>query len=101
MSHAVAIQMDPMDSIDIDADSTFVLALEAQKRGHALFHYLPRDMALRDGRVLAEGPTAGVLTTESVAALYGVRADVRFHASAGHLTVVPLGREPDAAGSHR
>jgi len=53
MSLAVAIQMDPMDSIDIDADSTFVLALEAQKRGHALFHYLPRDLAFRNGRVLA------------------------------------------------
>jgi glutathione synthase len=53
MSLAVAIQMDPMDSIDIDADSTFVLALEAQKRGHALFHYLPRDLALRQGRVMA------------------------------------------------
>jgi glutathione synthase len=53
MSLAVAIQMDPMESIDIDADSTFVLALEAQRRGHALFHYLPRDLALRAGRVLA------------------------------------------------
>jgi len=53
MSLAVAIQMDPMEGIDIDADSTFALALEAQKRGHALFHYLPRHMALRDGRVLA------------------------------------------------
>ena len=53
MSLAVAIQMDPMDSIDIDADSTFVLALEAQKRGHALFHYLPRDLVFRNGRVLA------------------------------------------------
>jgi glutathione synthase len=53
MSLAVAIQMDPMESIDIDADSTFVLALEAQKRGHALFHYLPRDLALRQGRVMA------------------------------------------------
>ncbi|CAA7613475.1 Glutathione synthetase [Candidatus Terasakiella magnetica] len=53
MSLAVAIQMDPMESIDIDADSTFALALEAQKRGHRLMHYLPRDMSLRDGRVLA------------------------------------------------
>lgn len=53
MSLAVAIQMDPMDSIDIDADSTFVLALEAQKRGHSLVHYLPRDLAFRQGRVLA------------------------------------------------
>jgi len=53
MSLAVAIQMDPIDSIDIDADSTFVIALEAQRRGHALFHYLPQDLALKAGRVRA------------------------------------------------
>ncbi len=53
MSLAIAIQMDPIDAIDIDADSSFVLALEAQRRGYALFHYLPRDLSLRDGRVLA------------------------------------------------
>jgi glutathione synthase len=53
MSLAVAIQMDPIESVDIDADSTFVLALEGQRRGHALFHYLPRDLAFRNGRVLA------------------------------------------------
>ena len=41
MALAVAIQMDPIDTINIDADSTFALALEAQARGHALFHYLP------------------------------------------------------------
>ena len=53
MSLTVAIQMDPMESIDIDADSTFALALEAQARGHALHHYLPRDLSLREGRVVA------------------------------------------------
>ena len=53
MSLAVAIQMDPIDSVDIDADSTFVLALEAQARGHTLYHYLPRDMFLRDGLLFA------------------------------------------------
>jgi glutathione synthase len=53
MSLAVAIQMDPIESIDIDGDSTFALALEAQARGHALFHYLPQNLSLRDGRVLA------------------------------------------------
>ncbi|HEX6092699.1 MAG TPA: glutathione synthase [Dongiaceae bacterium] len=53
MSLAVAIQMDPIESINIDADSTFVLALEAQRRGHGLFHYLPRQLAFRDGRLLA------------------------------------------------
>ncbi len=41
MSLAIAIQMDPIESIDIDADSSFALALEAQRRNHALFHYLP------------------------------------------------------------
>ena len=53
MSLAVAIQMDPIDSIDINADSTFALAMEAQARGHGLFHYLPRDLSLREGRVVA------------------------------------------------
>ena len=53
MSLAVAIQMDPIDSIDINADSTFALALEAQGRGHILYHYLPRALSLREGRVVA------------------------------------------------
>jgi len=46
--------MDPMDGIDINGDSTFVLALEAQKRGFGLFHYLPNRLSLRDGRVIAK-----------------------------------------------
>ena len=49
----VAIQMDAVEGIDIDADSTFVLALEAQARGHRLHHYLPRDLSLVEGRVQA------------------------------------------------
>ena len=53
MSLAVAIQMDPFESVDIDTDSTFALAMEAQARGHGLYHYLPQDMSLRDGRVYA------------------------------------------------
>ena len=53
MSLAVAIQMDPIESIDIDADSSFVLALEAQRRGHGLYHYLPQNLSFRDGRVYA------------------------------------------------
>jgi glutathione synthase len=55
MGLVVAIQMDPIHSINIDADSTFVLALEAQARGHALYHYLPRALSLKDGRVTAKG----------------------------------------------
>ncbi len=45
----VAVQMDPIEHINIDADSTFALMLEAQRRGHALWHYEVRHMALREG----------------------------------------------------
>lgn len=53
MSLKIAIQMDPIASINIETDSTFTLALEAQKRGYALYYYLPAALALEDGRVTA------------------------------------------------
>jgi glutathione synthase len=49
----VAIQMDPIERIDISGDSTFALALAAQARGHRLLYYGPRDLSLRDGCVTA------------------------------------------------
>jgi glutathione synthase len=55
MGLAVAIQMDPIETINIDGDTSFVLALEAQARGHALYHYLPTHLTLRDGRLKARG----------------------------------------------
>jgi len=53
MALAVAIQMDPMDSVDIAGDSTFALALEGQARGHTLYHYSPSDLSLQNGRIVA------------------------------------------------
>jgi len=53
MTKTVAIQMDPIDSIDIRADSSFVLALEAQARGYVLYHYQPQDLAFMGGLVSA------------------------------------------------
>jgi len=50
----VAIQMDHVASIDISGDSTFVLALEAQKRGYRLFHYEPHQLYMGGGRVMAQ-----------------------------------------------
>ena len=47
---------------------------------------------LRDGAVLAHGPTADTITVDSIAATFGVAADVHFHAAAGHLAVVPIAR---------
>ncbi|MEI4488494.1 glutathione synthase [Frigidibacter sp. MR17.14] len=51
----VAIQMDPVGAINIDADSTFRIAIEAQARGHRLFYYTPDKLSYREGRVLARG----------------------------------------------
>jgi len=53
MSLRVAVQMDPMDSINIDGDSSFALMLEAQARGHRLWHYDVRHLTLASGRVTA------------------------------------------------
>ena len=55
MGLKVALQMDPIGSVNIEADSTFRIALEAQARGHELFFYTPDRLAFREGRVLARG----------------------------------------------
>ena len=54
----VAVQMDPMESIGIDGDSSFQLMLTAQERGHSLWHYEVRHMSLSEG-VLKEGGDRG------------------------------------------
>jgi iron complex transport system ATP-binding protein len=51
-----------------------------------------RVVLLKQGRMLAQGTTNETLTAPNIRALYGVDADVRFHALAGHLTVVPIAR---------
>jgi len=51
MSLVVAVQMDPLDAINIAGDSSFALMLSAQARGHRLFHYTPEDLNYSDGRV--------------------------------------------------
>ncbi|QOG06665.1 glutathione synthase [Aureimonas sp. OT7] len=53
MSLKVAVQMDHVSSITIKGDSTFALCLEAQRRGHRLFHYTPDRLSMRDGVVTA------------------------------------------------
>ncbi len=55
MSLKVAFQMDPIGAIDIDTDSTFRIALEAQERGHRLFFYTPDRLAFAKGLVSARG----------------------------------------------
>ena len=53
MSLDIAVQMDPIERINIRGDSTFALLLEAQRRGHSIAYYTPDRLALRGGRVFA------------------------------------------------
>ncbi|UCE87229.1 MAG: glutathione synthase, partial [Deltaproteobacteria bacterium] len=48
-----AFLMDPIESVDIDADTTFVLMLEAQRRGHEVLTGSPRDLFVEDGAAVA------------------------------------------------
>ena len=55
MALKVALQMDPVGSVNIDADSTFRIGIEAQARGHSLFYFSPDRLAFVEGRVIARG----------------------------------------------
>ena len=76
MSLTVAIQMDPIEGIDIDADSTFALALEAQDRGHELLHYLPDNLSWRDRQVTAKARPLAVRRVAGNHSSFGERRTV-------------------------
>ncbi len=63
MTLKVAIQMDPVEGINIDTDTTFFLMMEAQARGHSLFVYTPDKISMDEGVVRARGRT---LTLQAV-----------------------------------
>ena len=51
----IAIQMDPIELVDINADSTFRIMEEAQLRGHELYYYNPEQLAFEEGEITAHG----------------------------------------------
>ena len=55
MKLKVAFQMDPITNVDLEADTTFRLAEEAQKRGHKIFYYNPENLIYDNGRIVARG----------------------------------------------
>ena len=55
MSKKIAFQMDHMEAVNINGDSTFQLAIEAQERGHKIYFYTPDKLAFENGRVSAKG----------------------------------------------
>jgi glutathione synthase len=90
MSLKVAFQMDPIENVDIDADSTFRLAEAAQARGHALWVYGPDKLVWRDGRVLAHARPVQVRRERGNHVAFGERADVDL----GEMDVVWLRQDP-------
>lgn len=76
MGLKVAIQMDPIGGVDINADSTFRIAEEAQARGHSLFYYTPDRLAYREGRVTARGHALEVRRIQGQHAILGPETEV-------------------------
>ncbi|MCE2737665.1 MAG: glutathione synthase [Rhodobacter sp.] len=76
MGLKVALQMDPIGSVNIDADSTFRIALEAQARGHTLFFYTPDRLAFDEGRVTARGWPIDLRREKGNHVTYGPEAEV-------------------------
>jgi glutathione synthase len=83
MSLRVAIQMDPLETINIAGDSTFALMIGAQARGHRLYHYLAQDLTYQDGRLYA-----GVHEVS-------VQAVAGNHFSLGSFSILDLGSDVD------
>ena len=79
----VAVQMDPLEKINISGDSTFSLMLSAQGRGHKLYHYLAEDLTWSDGRLY--GGTREV-------SVQPVPGD---HFKLGEFAIVDLGKDVD------
>ena len=83
MALRVAVQMDPLDRINIAGDSTFAIMLGAQKRGHKLFYYAPEDLSWAEGRLWAGAHKVEVRPIEGD------------HYSLGDFTILDLGRDVD------
>ena len=72
----IAFQMDPIQNVDIHADSSFRLAEEAQARGHVLFVYTPEQLIWRDGRLVALGRSVSVRRESGNHADLGPEAEI-------------------------
>ena len=83
MSLRVAVQMDPLESINISGDSTFALMMSAQARGHKLYHYLADALTYQDERLYAGAHPVTV---------NGVQGN---HFELGAFEILDLGRDID------
>jgi glutathione synthase len=73
MSLKVAVQMDPMHSINITGDSSFALMLSAQQRGYQVYHYGPEDLSWSEGRLTAPAHPVTVAREDGAHFTFGDR----------------------------
>jgi glutathione synthase len=83
MTLRVAVQMDPLERINVDGDSTFALMLKAQDLGHKLFHYSPEDLSFAEGRLWTMGYPVKVKRKEGA------------HYKFGEHRILDLGKDVD------
>ncbi|WP_410217588.1 glutathione synthase [Paracoccus sp. (in: a-proteobacteria)] len=76
MSLHVALQMDPIEDVSIDADSTFRIGLEAEARGHRLFQYTVDQLRYDEGRVIARGRPVSLRRVQGDHVTFGDWAEV-------------------------
>jgi glutathione synthase len=93
MSLTVAVQMDPLDQINVAGDSTFALMLSAQARGHRLFHYQAEDLNWSDGRLWAKAHPVTVQQPTSAGAGDHYRFDAPVSLDLGDTADVVLMRQ--------
>ncbi|WP_284125461.1 glutathione synthase [Parerythrobacter aestuarii] len=91
MALKVAVQMDPMESINIAGDSSFALMLSAQARGHTVYHYDVGSLAYEDGRITAH---AAPVTVQRVAGDHFTMGERRKIDLATDIDVVLMRQDP-------
>jgi len=90
MTRRIAFQMDPIAEVDINADSSFRLALEAQTRGHDVYVYTPDMLAVEEGRVTATGQSVNLRQIEGDHVTFGPMEHLDLH----NFDVVWLRQDP-------
>ncbi len=91
MSLNVAVQMDPIEGINIETDSSFMMMMEAQSRGHRLWVYTPDKLSLEGGRVTAR---ARPLTVQAVKGDHATLGETRVLDLEGEIDVVLMRQDP-------
>ncbi|MFA7585674.1 MAG: glutathione synthase [Novosphingobium sp.] len=91
MSLRVAVQMDPIETVNINGDSSFQLMLSAQARGHALYHYDVGTLALDEGRLTA---WATPVTVQRIPGEHFTKGDLRKIDLVADIDVVLMRQDP-------